>query len=87
MFLSRSTERQAGNDGKTVVIDWFSKTNELTNMCIYFREISISCIFRVYLFSRMTFKRKFRVYFNFAKSTKIREIRENMYTRKLVRLR
>ena len=31
-------------------------------MCIYFREISISCIFLVYLFSRMTFKRKFRVY-------------------------
>ena len=25
MSLSRSTERQAGNDGKTVVIDWFSK--------------------------------------------------------------
>ena len=23
MFLSRSTERQAGHDGKTVVIDWF----------------------------------------------------------------
>ena len=23
MFLARSTERQAGHDGKTVVIDWF----------------------------------------------------------------
>ena len=34
----------------------------------------------------MPFKRKFRV-FNFAKSIKIREIRENMYTRKLVHLR
>ena len=34
----------------------------------------------------MPFKRKFRVY-NFAKSIKIREIRENMYTRKLVHLR
>ena len=22
-FLSRSTQRQAGNDGKTVAIDWF----------------------------------------------------------------
>ena len=25
MFLSRSTERQAGHNGKTVVIDWLYK--------------------------------------------------------------
>ena len=52
MFLSRSTEREAGHDGKTVVIDTqdvvidFKKKAELTNIfwayffsCIYFREI------------------------------------------------
>ena len=43
MFLSRSTERQAGHDRKTVAID--SKKAELANSsvhffsCIYFREI------------------------------------------------
>ena len=54
--------------------------------CICFREIWILCKFTVYLFSQMPFRRKFRV-FNFAKSTKIGEIRENMYMQKLVCLR
>ena len=46
MFLSRSTERQAGHDGKAVVTYSFLKKAELTNIfrtyffsCIYFREI------------------------------------------------
>ena len=46
--------------------------------CIYFREIWILCIFEVYLFSRMPFKRKL---------TKIWEIWGNIYTQKLLRLR
>ena len=65
MFLSRSTERKAGHDGKTVVIVWFWKKVELNQhfLCIfffvYFREIWTLCILSVYLFSRMSFKRTF----------------------------
>ena len=43
-------------------------------------------ISRVLIFANGTQKKISRV-FNFAKSTKIREIRENLYARKLVRLR
>ena len=42
-------------------------------------------ISRVLIFANGTQKKISRV-FNFAKSTKIREIRENLYTRKLVHL-
>ena len=45
--------------------------------------VHISCVL---IFANGTQKKISRV-FNFAKSTKIREIRENLYTRKLVRLR
>ena len=54
-FLSRSSQRHAGNDGKTVVIDWF--------------WVKISRVF------------------NFLKSTKIRKIREKIFTQELVHLR
>ena len=79
MFLSRSIERQAGQDRKTVVIDGFSKKAELTNIfCAYIHIFFFSCNhFREIWISRV---------FNFAKSTKIGETREIMYTRKLVRL-
>ena len=53
--------------------------------CFNIHKIWVLCIFGLYLFSRIPFKRKFRV-FNFGKSTKIRAIRRNMYMRKLVRL-
>ena len=72
MFLSRSTERQAGNDGKTV-----DSQQQQKKPTIFLYIFWISCIFRVYLFSRMTFKRKFRVYLilrnrpKFAKIAKI----------------
>ena len=54
--------------------------------CIYFREIWSFCILSMYLFSQMPFKRRFCVS-NFVKSTKIRKIREKIYTRKLVHFR
>ena len=66
MFLSRLTESQAGHDGKTVVIDWFWKIAELTNISIayflwsiYFHEIWKLSILGVYLFSQMSFKQTF----------------------------
>ena len=68
MFLSRTTERKAGHDGKTVVIVWFWKKVELDQhfLCIfffvYFREIWTLRILSVYLFSRMSFKRTFWFY-------------------------
>ena len=43
-------------------------------------------IWRVFIFANVVQKKISRV-FNFAKSTKIREIRENLYTGKLVRLK
>ena len=63
-FLSRSRERQVGHDGKTIVIDWFWKKAELTNIfcsnffsCIYFQEVWILCISSVYLFLWMPLKK------------------------------
>ena len=57
---------------------------------IFFRVFIIAkfefCAYLAYLFSQMKFTRKFRV-FNFAKSTNIYEIPENMYKQKLVSLR
>ena len=62
--LSRSTGRQAGHNGKTRVTEC-----ELINIfCAYiflyvhFCEIWILCIFFLYLFSWMPFKRKFCVH-------------------------
>ena len=43
MFLSRSIERQAGQDRKTVVIDGFSKKAELTNSFCAYIHIFFSC--------------------------------------------
>ena len=71
IFLSRSTERQAGHNGRTVAIDWFQKKAELTNVfCTYFfvfifGKYEFFCILSVYLFSKMLFKRKFCVYIIF----------------------
>ena len=88
MFLPRSMERQAGHDGETVFIDRFQKKVELIKIfcayflsCIYYHQILLLCIFAVYLFSQMPFKRKFRVYLNlqnrpkFAKFAKICTVR------------
>ena len=52
MFLSRSIERQAGQDRKTVVIDGFSKKAELTNIfCAYIHIF----FFRVIIFAKYEF--------------------------------
>ena len=92
MFLPRSSKRKAGktivgkksrHDGKLLLL--INSKNSWINQhflcifysCIYFREIWILCIFDAYLFSRMPFKRKFRVYLilqnqpKFAKFAKI----------------
>ena len=92
MFLSRSTERQVGHDGKTVAIDWFWKKPELAKkFCAFFCELIFAkyefspCLACIY-FRDCLLKENFAC-FNFAKSTKLPEIYENTYTRKLVRLR
>ena len=57
MFLSRSTERQAGRDGKTVVIDWFLKKSWINKkfLCIFLwiyflRNINFLHIWCVFIF-------------------------------------
>ena len=52
---------------------------------IYFAH-GFNAYFACIFFLQMTLKKILRV-FNFAKSTEIRQIRENMYMRKVVRLR
>ena len=53
---------------------------------IYFREICILWIFGLNLFLRMPFKKKLAC-ISFCDMTKVQEIRENICTQKLVRLR
>ena len=90
LFLSRSTEKQAGHHSYWLIIDLLlidSKT-QLNYFYAYFfcafREIWILCIFSMYLSLRVPLKRKFCVYFilrNWPKFAK------KIYTRKLVQLR
>ena len=52
----------------------------------WINQLSFVHVWRVYIFGNVAWKKISRV-FNFAKSTKIRKIRKNMYTWKLERLR
>ena len=78
MFLSRLTERQVTMEKLLLLTD--SKKSWIKQhfmciffSCIYFFEIWILCIFAVYLFLQMPFKK------NVEKNlTKIHKIRENM---------
>ena len=62
MFLSRSTERQAGHDGKTVVIDWFLKKSWYSQKILrifflfffvnlFLTNVNFLHIWRVFIFS------------------------------------
>ena len=66
MFLSRSTEKQAGHDLYWFIIDLLlidSKNLAELILCIYFFVYFVKyeffCIFNVYLFSQMPFKKSF----------------------------
>ena len=85
MFLSRSTEKQAGHDLYWFIIDLLlidSKNLAELILCIFFSCISWNMNFFAYLtciyFRKCRLKKVLRI-FKFAKSTKIREknIRKN----------
>ena len=90
IFLSRSTERQARHEGKSVVPD--SKKAELTNIfctCNFFVFIFMKYEFFTYLACIYFCKRRLKENFacTFVNSTIICEICEKIYTRKSVHLR
>ena len=85
MFLSRSTEKQAGHDLYWFIIDLLlidSKNLAELILCIFFSCISWNMIFFAYLtciyFRKYRLKKVLRI-FKFVKSTKIRE--KNIHTK------
>ena len=93
MFLSRSTERQAGHDEKSYY--WLIlKKVELTNIFLLFffffyfilRKFEFFAYVACTYFCECYLKENFGG-FNFAKSTQIHEIHEKIYTWRLAGLR